>query len=446
MTERTLQKRELYYEGPNYAADAVIFDSSLSHCLLIKRGDTGEWALIGGFVDNEDSSSDEAARREALEEGGIEAGLTGGDLIYQGRTRDHRDSDTAWVETSAHLYYLDLDADIQAGDDAQDIAWHRLDQIPSLHGAHQMIIERGLDYIDGQNLIDAIDSADNFLSVDGGYMKYHKFIASTDEDLVFVKQQPVAGEVSPERFDSMLKYLKKEAGTMAHLRLHSFKHVSERSTFDRDKVVMDAYREEDGWHWEIDETVFDAYLNDALDAFRDLESMPVPFDEFGVEPSYQSLIDEGWCSLDTSRLSQAINSFAPQLDQSKQELASKLLDDVTDLQQVAASLDDPNEFVLCHHDMRQENLAWHPEKGVRIIDWSWTSPGLPGSDATNLLIDINKSNYDVSGYRHHLNYRHCLNLIGFWLAHSTLPNQGADGLRLEQFKSALSAYELLVGS
>lgn len=44
--------------------------------LLIKRGDTGEWALPGGFVDPADQSLEEAARRELMEETGnnIEVG------------------------------------------------------------------------------------------------------------------------------------------------------------------------------------------------------------------------------------------------------------------------------------------------------------------------------------------------------------------------------------
>src|SRR5690606_34906001 len=79
----------------------------------------------------------------------------------------------------------------------------------------------------------------------------------------------------------------------------------------------------------------------------------------------------------------------------------------------------------------------------RIIDWSWAGPGLPGSDATRLLIDLHKNGLNVDAYRRYISPEHCLNLIGFWLTRSTLPNQGADGLREQQFISALNAYELL---
>lgn len=46
-------------------------DTNLPQLLLIKRGDTGEWALPGGFVDPADVGLEEAAWRELHEEVGI---------------------------------------------------------------------------------------------------------------------------------------------------------------------------------------------------------------------------------------------------------------------------------------------------------------------------------------------------------------------------------------
>ena len=78
-----------------------------------------------------------------------------------------------------------------------------------------------------------------------------------------------------------------------------------------------------------------------------------------------------------------------------------------------------------------------------MIDWSWAGHGLPGSDSTSLLIDLNKKGHDITAYRSFINPDHCLTLLGFWLNRSIQPSQGAEGLREEQFLSAISAFELL---
>lgn len=437
-------EKKLWYDGPNYAADAVIIDPDMAKILLIERADTGEWALPGGFIDPTGESSLEAALREAKEEAGV-SGLSGGECIYRGRTSDRRSTTSAWIETSAHLFHLPSTGDIQAGDDAKAAAWHTLDNLPALYGAHRMLVERALDYIENEQLFALLDDTDQRTSVNGGYMRYDKYIAEKDDQLVFVKQQPDRNVVNPGRYTEMACYLQKEASIMAHLRLQGYRHVPEKSAFREEQLAMNAFRTEDGWQWQANKEAFDTYMEDTLAALAALESSPLPTDVFDVEPSYESLLREGWQMLDEEAAAK-LPSLLAEIPPTKLPGTYSLLHDIPALKQAADTFDDPKEFVFCHHDMRQENLAWHPVKGVKIIDWSWAGPGLPGSDATSLLIDLHKSGHDVSKYLGCLNQQHCLNLMGFWLAHSTLPNQGAEGLRAQQFASALSAYELLLAS
>jgi len=438
-------ERKLWYEGPNYAADAVILDLKAEQILLVQRQDTGEWALPGGFEDPTDWSSLGTAVREAKEEANV-SNLIGGDLVYRGKTSDRRSDATAWVETSAHLFYLPTTAEVQAGDDASGVSWHTLDNLPALYGAHEMITRRALDYRTSRKFFDGIlEHSDTKLPVSGGYMKYDKYIASMGTKHAFVKWLPNVGVVSPDRHKQMRSYLEKEAGIMAHLRTHGFLQVPTHSVLRNSQLAMDALRQEDGWQWEASAATLDSYVKDAFDSFKSLESIPLPPDTFDVEPSYESVINEGWTLVDDQAETQ-LSSFLAALPEGRLDYAASFLHDIPSLRQAAGTFESHDTFVFCHLDMRQENMAWNPEKGIKIIDWSWAGPGLPGSDATSLLIDLHKNGFDVSRYVGHINLQHCYNLMGFWLAHSTMPNQGAEGLREQQFESALSAYELLVAA
>lgn len=144
MSERIAKspERKLWYEGPNYTADAVVIDHEATRILLIQRNDTGDWALPGGFVDPRDSSPLQTARREAAEETNIE--LKDGALVYEGCVDDPRDTFDAWIETSAYLFCLQNTADVEARDDASDAKWHDLACLPPLYASHRAIIEQAL--------------------------------------------------------------------------------------------------------------------------------------------------------------------------------------------------------------------------------------------------------------------------------------------------------------
>lgn len=132
------KRPELWREGANETADAVIINGD--RVRLIWRESDQCWALPGGFVDEgEDALT--AARREAMEETNML--LNTGDLVYKGRVNDPRTSRTRWIETSAYLFLTESE-DGAAGDDAGDICWAPLDNLPPLYGSHREIIERAV--------------------------------------------------------------------------------------------------------------------------------------------------------------------------------------------------------------------------------------------------------------------------------------------------------------
>lgn len=448
MSEALLeQKRELWNDGPNYAADAVVIDPAAAKILLIQRRDTGEWALPGGFIDPTDESSLDAAKREAHEE----AGVTLPDyapLIYRGVVDDPRNSETAWIETSAHLFAVEYRTDVREGDDADAAAWYDLADIPPLYGSHQRIVERALDYLEAAELHDVFRAPDSIVAVDGGHMEYGKTVAEKAGQTVFIKQHNKDRFSDADKANRSYTYLEKEALTMAHVRQHDFNGVPGRSMLVHNSLLMEALRPEDGWQWRAPTDAVDAYINDTLSIFNHLETVPVAADSFDIEPSYTSFIKEGWWALDDeaiAALHTRAQDFMPHLTPDSQASAIDMFSDLPLLQKAGSEPRPIDTLVFCHHDVRQSNLAWHPNHGSKLVDWSWAGLGTPKSDATSFLIDLHKSGHDISSYRQSIDPRHCLTLLGFWLGHSTWPHRGDDTVRFQQFLSALSAYEVLRG-
>eukprot|EP00964_Phaeocystis_antarctica_P124089 scaffold87780_cov28-Phaeocystis_antarctica.AAC.1 len=158
--------------GPNHAADPIVtrFDPGRPDQLqvvAIKRKDTGDWALPGGMVDSGETVSltvkrefeEEAgnlaiypeqqarsnpalvptrltlapalalalalARTQALFKVSLDALFDRGKEIYRGYVDDPRNTDNAWMETTAfHFHCSDAVArrlPLRAGDDASDV-------------------------------------------------------------------------------------------------------------------------------------------------------------------------------------------------------------------------------------------------------------------------------------------------------------------------------------
>lgn len=140
-------ERKLWHDGPNYTADAVVIQPDEQKILLIQRSDTGQWALPGGFIDENETQHD-AAKREALEETGA-ALTTDGALIYQGLVDDPRNSETAWIETSAYLFLTPEVFSVTGSDDALAAEWKSLHALPELYGSHKAIVEKAFEYLEG---------------------------------------------------------------------------------------------------------------------------------------------------------------------------------------------------------------------------------------------------------------------------------------------------------
>ncbi|HEV3384271.1 MAG TPA: NUDIX hydrolase [Gemmata sp.] len=136
--------KQFSYEYPRPALTvdiAIVTREARPKVLLIRRKNNpfaGSWALPGGFVDENERLAD-AARRELREETGIvtaaiEQLYTAGDP-----GRDPR----GWTVSVAYLAQVNP-ADVQpvAADDAAEVAWYPLDELPVLAFDHTMLIAR----------------------------------------------------------------------------------------------------------------------------------------------------------------------------------------------------------------------------------------------------------------------------------------------------------------
>lgn len=427
---------ELWFDGPNYTADAIVISEDEQKILLIERSDGGGWALPGGFI-NDGESSHAAAIREAKEE--ATANLTHGQLVYRGIVDDPRNNERAWIETDAYLFTLARTTDIQPDDDAKDAAWFKLTELPELYASHHAIIERALDVRRSIQKIANIPADAPLMVVEGGLMNYSKNIVIGSDAAIFIKSYD-----GPEVDRLHLAALQKEAAIVAHLRTANYPHIPAFSHHTGQNFFMEALPTEQGWRWRAPKERIDQYIQDCLNAFAALELMPIPPDTTDIPSSLTVYRDEGWQSLDHKKLAEFVKRIEPQLYPDSRHTAKILLDNLAQLRLTASTLPAPETYVFCHHDARQANIAWHPDHGVRLVDWSWADIGRAGSDATMLLIDLHKHGHDITSYKDAVCTEHAMTLMGFWLDHALRPVGERDQtIRLQQFVSALAAYEVL---
>ncbi len=137
--------------GPNFAADPVIFrlQGSELQLLVIQRQDTGEWALPGGMVDRGETVT-RTLKRELEEETGVALSMDDVRVVYRGYVDDPRNTDKAWMETTAAWKLLDgprtSAARLEAGDDARAARWAAVDRdlLSNLYASHGDFIRRSL--------------------------------------------------------------------------------------------------------------------------------------------------------------------------------------------------------------------------------------------------------------------------------------------------------------
>lgn len=437
----TSMNRKLWYNGPNYTADSVIINPIAQKILLIKRS-SGEWALPGGFVNPEEDSFTAAIRETREETGTIISDSP--ILIYKGLVNDPRNSQTSWIETSVYLFIVNELSEVSGRDDAIDAVWISLNNLPKLYASHDEIVARAIDYLSCRSLIKVVEFSENYRNINGGHMQYDKIIATKNDHSVFIKR--TSTKYDNIKRNRLHQYLRKEAFTMSYLRCHGYSGVPSRSILrDDDTFIMETMEPNEGWLWRAKNETLDAYVKSAKEKFDELENIPLPPDTFDIESSRDSFIKEGWASLDEKKIAKLRElslGFLDRLTPHSQNIAKKLLADLPALLNAGGRHSDIKKLVFCHHDIRQSNMAWHPKRGTKLIDWSWSGPGESGSDITSLLIDLHKSGHNISNYYKEINLDHCLTLIGFWLNHAMWPYRGDDTLRFQQFLSALSAYEI----
>ncbi|MCM1312521.1 MAG: NUDIX hydrolase [Bacteroides sp.] len=134
------------YPHPAVTTDCVIFgfDGTQLQVLLIERGIEpfkGRWAFPGGFL-KMDESAEEGARRELLEETGMEADFMEQFHTFSDPSRDPRER----VITIAY-YALCKIQKVKGGDDAAKARWFGLDEIPQLAFDHDRILRHAISVL-----------------------------------------------------------------------------------------------------------------------------------------------------------------------------------------------------------------------------------------------------------------------------------------------------------
>lgn len=135
-------RRKYCYDHPRPAVtvDIVLFRRAKrgAHVLLIKRKREpfkGQWALPGGFVD-ENESLEAAAARELREETGLDEIQLTQIGAFGEPGRDPR-GQTVSVAFGA---VIDGFPETEAADDAEEVAWHAVARPPALAFDHRKIL------------------------------------------------------------------------------------------------------------------------------------------------------------------------------------------------------------------------------------------------------------------------------------------------------------------
>ena len=113
------------YRNPAPTADVVIHDPERGVVIIRRKNPPHGYALPGGFID-EGEQAETAARREMLEETGLDVELTGLLGVYSRPDRDPRQH----TITTAFTGRAKNPECLRAGDDAAGAAWYQLDELP----------------------------------------------------------------------------------------------------------------------------------------------------------------------------------------------------------------------------------------------------------------------------------------------------------------------------
>jgi len=292
-------------------------------------------------------------------------------------------------------------------------------------------------------------SPENFRQSEGGHMSYNRCLFDENPGRThFVKAHNPSFFDEEWREQEMIGFLDKEGRVYDHLRANNYPYIPEYSSYHDDMLVLNGLIASEGWYWRAPEEVKheEQYTTDILTALQELEQVtPAPREELD-EVSVDVFYDHGWDKLHDIDISKLVSTNLDRWqDTLRPELivsAEQLLLNLGELSVKRASV---GTSIFNHHDARQSNIAWHPEKGVAIVDWSWADNGLPGGDPTMFLLDLAKSEKNIDKYMDYFNPTYAKMIMGYWLQRSQ--SQHAEGnqiVRMQQFISAIKASEVLL--
>jgi ADP-ribose pyrophosphatase len=146
--------------GPTQAADPILTRNNPQtgnmEVLLIQRSDTGEWALPGGKVDPGETAGQAAGRELAEEAGvaGVNLDFSKARTVYAGYVDDSRNTDNAWMESTALHHHLNAEqaqnVTIEAGSDAAAAQWQVVDDTlyDNLFASHGQYLRQAIGNFD----------------------------------------------------------------------------------------------------------------------------------------------------------------------------------------------------------------------------------------------------------------------------------------------------------
>jgi len=137
------------YPHPAVTVDAVVFRkiSRDWEVLLIKRMNApfeGYWALPGGFID-EHETLEQAVERELFEETSLK-----GVKLQQLKafSNPYRDPRGRTIGVAFVGVLKNMDAEIRANDDAKEVQWFSIDNLPELAFDHAEIMDCAIEWLE----------------------------------------------------------------------------------------------------------------------------------------------------------------------------------------------------------------------------------------------------------------------------------------------------------
>ena len=122
--------------------DVVVFDANQNEILLIQRKNEpfkDYWALPGGFVD-ENEDLEEAAKRELKEE----TNVTVSEVVQIGAFGKPGRDPRGHMVSIAYKTILIENQNIKPLDDAKEVKWFKICDLPKLAFDHSIIIKQSL--------------------------------------------------------------------------------------------------------------------------------------------------------------------------------------------------------------------------------------------------------------------------------------------------------------